>query len=327
MPDARSTTDALPRAWNGARPVRIGTRKSELAMRQTRMVQGALAGMGIASETVTFDTLGDQRLDKPLSEIGSKGLFTAELEAGLREGSVDLCVHSLKDLPTQLPPGIEAIALLPREDPRDVLVGRAGHPVRSLDELPVGARVGTSALRRRAQLLATRPDLAVADVRGNVGTRLRKLDEGQYDALLLAGAGLLRLGLGHRATGWMDAPAWVPAPGQGAIAIQGRSDDRDVVALLAALHHAPTGEAVTAERAFLRGLEGGCQVPIGAIMTRSAEGAMLHGLVATPDGARVLRGREPVDLAAPAAAGQRLAERLVTEGADVILGVVRPGRA
>lgn len=320
MADARPTVDAaLAPHWPRERLVRLATRKSELAMRQTRLVQSTLAGLGIASEPVTFDTIGDQRLDRPLNELGAKGLFTAELEAALRAGEVDLCVHSLKDLPTALPPEIDALALLEREDPRDVLVTRAGAPpVGSLAELPTGAKVGTSALRRRAQLLAARPDLVVADVRGNVGTRLRKLDAGEYDVLLLAGAGLKRLGLADRITGWLGAPAWISAPGQGAIAVQGRSGDPATASLLAALHHAPTGVAVTAERAFLRALEGGCQVPIGAF---AAGGTVLHGFVGAVDGSRGLRGTEPVDAADPGAAGERLAARLVAEGADAILAL------
>jgi hydroxymethylbilane synthase len=321
----RPTPDAAPAArWTRGRPVRLGTRRSELAMRQTRLVQSVLAGAGIASEPVTFDTLGDRRLDKPLNELGGKGLFTAELEAALRAGEVDLCVHSLKDLPTVLPAEIDALALLEREDPRDALVTRAGAPpVRTLADLPTGARVGTSALRRRAQLLAARPDLAVADVRGNVGTRLAKLDAGEYDVLLLAGAGLRRLGLGGRITGWLGGPDWVSAPGQGAIAVQGRRDDADTATLLAALHHAPTGLAVTAERAFLRALEGGCQVPIGAYVGYEDARLVLHGLVAALDGSRVLRGVEVVDVAEPAAAGARLAARLVADGADALLGELR----
>ena len=312
--------------WTPDRPLRLGTRTSALAVRQTELVQGALAALGVPSVAVPYDTLGDRRLDVALSALGAKGLFTAELEAGLRAGEVDACVHSLKDLPTTLPAGIDAVALLRREDPRDVLVGRAGRPVASLDALPVGARVGTCSLRRRAQLGAARPDLAIGDLRGNVGTRLRKLDEGQHDAILLAAAGLVRLGLAARIDGWLEPPGWLPAPGQGAVAVQTRSDDADLLALMGRLHDAPTGVATRAERALLRALEGGCQVPIGALVVGAEDGApLLHGLVAALDGTRVLRGTEPVDAAAPERAGERLAARLVAEGAGAILDGARPG--
>ena len=309
------------------RPLRIGTRRSELALRQSRMVQDALAERGVASELVTFDTLGDRVLDRSLSAIGDKGLFTAELEAALRAGAVDLCVHSLKDLPTELPADIAALALLPREDPRDVLVVREGVGAQELGELPHGARVGTCSLRRRAQLLAARPDLVVADVRGNVQTRLRKLDAGEFDAILLAAAGLLRLGLGGRITAAMEPPAWLSAPGQGAIAVQARAGDPVVAPLLELLHDTPTGVAVAAERALLNTLEGGCQVPIGAAVLEVDGALVLHGLVAALDGTAVVRGAEPVDASAPAEAGRRLAARLVAEGADEILHDVRAGTA
>lgn len=311
---------------SGTAPLRIGTRKSELAMRQSRMVRDALAALGVPSEFVTFDTVGDLRLEQSLSELGSKGVFTAELEAALRIGEVDLCVHSLKDLPTVLPADIGAIAMLPREDPRDVLIVREGVAARTLQALAPGARVGTCSLRRRAQLQAARPDLEILDLRGNVQTRLRKLDEGQYEAIMLAAAGLIRLGLAERATQWLDAPFWLPAPGQGAIAIQARTHDAAVAPLLAALHHAPTAASVVAERALLNALEGGCQVPIGALVLDDATGGhTLHGLVASLDGTRVVRGTEPVDARDPDAAGRRLAEALLGQGADAILDDVRAG--
>lgn len=309
------------------RAVRIGTRRSDLALRQARMVQHALAALGAASALVTFDTLGDQILDRPLSALGAKGLFTAELEAALRAGAVDVCVHSLKDLPTELPSDLAALALLPREDPRDVLVGTAGAPAPRLATLPPGARVGTCSLRRRALLRAHRPDLTVLDLRGNVPTRVARVDTGAYDAIVLAGAGLLRLGLGHRVGSWLDAPAWLPAPGQGAVAIQARTSDPRLAPLLAALHHAPTGRAVAAERAFLGTLEGGCQVPVGALTVDAAAGAVLHGVVAALDGRRVVRGEEFVDARTPEAAGQALAERLLRLGADEILAAARGAAA
>jgi hydroxymethylbilane synthase len=303
--------------------VRIGTRRSALALHQARMVQQALAALGVAGVLVTFDTLGDQILDRPLSALGAKGLFTAELEAALRAGAVDVCVHSLKDLPTQFPPDLAALAVLPRADPRDVLVGPAGAPAPALDRLPAGARVGTCSLRRRALLRAHRPDVAVLDLRGNVPTRLAKVDAGGYDAIVLAAAGLLRLGLGERVGSWLDAPAWLPAPGQGAVAVQARTGDARTGPLLAALHDAPTGVAVAAERALLGALEGGCQVPVGALTVSASAGPVLHGVVADVDGGRVVRGEEFVDPRSPEAAGAALARRLLRLGADAILADVR----
>jgi hydroxymethylbilane synthase len=306
-------------------PLRIGTRKSALAMRQSEMVRDALLALGVPSVFVTFDTVGDLRLDRALSALGEKGLFTAELEAALRAGEVDLCVHSLKDLPTVLPDDIAALATLPREDPRDVLVVRDGVDASTLARLPYGARVGTCSLRRRAQLGAARRDLRVLDLRGNVQTRLRKLDAGEFDAILLAAAGLRRLGLAARITASLDAPEWLPAPGQGAIAVQARAADACTGALLAALHHRATSDAVTAERALLNALEGGCQVPIGALVTGDAESRTLHGLVASLDGGRLLRGAVPFDDRDPAATGRTLAASLRLAGADEILAGVRAG--
>jgi hydroxymethylbilane synthase len=218
---------------------------------------------------------------------------------------------------------LAALAVLPREDPRDALVGPTGAPAPALDALPVGARVGTCSLRRRALLRARRPDAQVLDLRGNVQTRLARLDAGGYDAIVLAAAGLVRLGLGDRAGVRLDAPAWLPAPGQGAVAVQARTDDPRTAPLLAALHHAPTGRAVAAERAFLGALQGGCQVPVGALVLDAAAGPVLHGMVADLDGVRVLRGEEFVDVARPEAAGAVLAARLLRLGAGEILDALR----
>ena len=206
-------------------PILIATRSSELALYQARLVQSLLAEHGVASELRTYKTVGDKRLDEPLSAIGAKGLFTKELESDLAAGRVDCCVHSLKDLPTESPDGLDLGALLQREDPRDVLVVNRLTGAASLDELPRGSRIGTSSLRRRAQLLALRPDLDVAELRGNVPTRVRKVDEGKVHAAILAAAGLHRLGIKQHIAGYLDAPQWLPAAGQGAIAVQIRSDD------------------------------------------------------------------------------------------------------
>ena len=313
--------------------VRIGTRSSELALRQARLVAAALEAQGVASELVTYTTVGDRILDRPLSQIGAKGLFTAELEADLLEGRTDCAVHSLKDLPTSDPAGLVVVAMLEREDPRDALVTRAGIAARTLLELPPGTRVGTSSLRRRAQLRALRPDLEVCELRGNVGTRLRKVDDGEVDAALLAAAGLRRLGLEGRIVELLDAPGWLSAPGQGAIAVQARGADGPMMSTLARLDHAPTRQAVTAERALLAALEGGCQVPIGAALVASPGGGVLHGLVASPDGTRVVRGAMPLDgdgdggdgdgTDAAARTGRALAARLHAEGGGEILAGLR----
>jgi len=303
--------------------IRIATRGSELALRQAGLVRAALEARGVPAELVTFKTVGDKRLDEPLREIGAKGLFTRELEEALAAGRVDCCVHSLKDLPTESPAGLHIVALLEREDPRDVLVVSDSTAADGLDDLPRGSRVGTSSLRRRAQLRHLRPDLEVVELRGNVPTRLRKVVEGQAHAAILAAAGLRRLGVHHAITAILEPPAWLPAPGQGAIAIQSRADDDAINALLAPLHHEPTGIATSAERAFLAALEGGCQVPIGALAIPDGAGLTLHGLIADIDGRRVLRGSTPVDRSAPALAGERLAAELMREGAGEILARLR----
>jgi hydroxymethylbilane synthase len=309
-------------------PLRIGTRSSELALFQARQVASLLKEIGVESELVTYTTIGDRILDKPLSAIGEKGLFTAELEADLLAGRTDCAVHSLKDLPTADPAGLFVVAMLEREDPRDAFVTRPGITATSLAALPEGAKVGTSSLRRRAQLRALRPDLEVCELRGNVGTRLRKIDEGQVDAALLAAAGLRRLGLGHRIVSLLDAPDWLGAPGQGAIAVQARADDERVLPILRQLDHAPTRLAVSAERALLASLEGGCQVPIGAATLDEPEyGLMLHGIVASLDGATVVRGGLPIDRANPAASGRELARQLHAAGGAEILAALREALA
>ena len=304
-------------------PLRIGTRSSELALRQARLVQAALLARGIESELTTYRTLGDKRLDEPLSAIGAKGLFTKEIEVDLRKGKTDLAVHSLKDLPTDSPPGLVVAAVLEREDPRDAVVLNRDIQGLSLDDLPPGSRVGTSSLRRRAQLLALRPDLDVAELRGNVPTRLKKVDEGRVHAAILAAAGLHRLDARQHITCYLEAPAWLPAAGQGAIAVQVRDDDERVLALAAALDDAPTRLAVRAERAFLQALEGGCQVPIGALAVQAASGAELHGMIADVRGTRLVRGTIALDPAEPELSGVRLANQLRGAGATEILEGLR----
>ncbi len=299
--------------------MKIGTRGSALALRQAKLVQAALAERGVDAEVVTFTTTGDKRLDEPLSTIGGKGLFTKELEVALAKRKIDCAVHSLKDLPTESSAGLVVAAVLAREDPRDVVVlSRAAGAV-GLHDLAAGARVGTSSLRRRAQLLAMRRDLEVVELRGNVPTRLRKVDDGQVHAAILAAAGLLRLGATQHIAGYLDAPAWLPAAGQGAIAVQVRADDDDTCAVIGSLNDAPTMRNVMAERAFLAALEGGCQVPIGALVVDE----VLHGFIADPAGRRVIRGSHPMSAEDPASSGRALAGLLLTRGAQDILTELR----
>jgi hydroxymethylbilane synthase len=304
-------------------PVRIATRASELALRQARMVQAALEAAGTASELVTFKTVGDKKLDESLSAIGAKGLFTKELEDALAAGKVDCCVHSLKDLPTDLPHGLALVAMLVREDPRDVLVVNDRIVAESIEDLPRGSRVGTSSLRRRAQLLHRRADLEVVELRGNVPTRLRKVDEGQVHAAILAGAGLKRLEAEQRIDAWLDAPDWLPAAGQGVIAVEARADDTRMATLLAAVHHAPTAFAANAERALLAGLDGGCQVPIGALLIGEGPDAVLHALVSDLHGRHYVRGSLAISGQSAEAAGRALAATMRRDGATDLLTAMR----
>jgi hydroxymethylbilane synthase len=305
----------------GGKSLRIGTRSSELALHQARLVQAALDARGVRTELIAYETTGDKRLDTPLAEIGGKGLFTKELEDDLRDGLVDCCVHSLKDMPTDQPYGLEIIAELPREDPRDALVVRAGGQARTLADLPAGARVGTSSLRRRAQLRALRPDLEVEELRGNVPTRLRKLDAGEVDAAILAAAGLLRLGRRDRITAYLEPPEWLPAAGQGVIAVQARGADDELRALLEPLHDVATMIATRAERTFLAACDGGCQVPIGVLLI----GDTLHGMISAIDGSPVVRGSHAIDRESPEVGAMALAEELLGAGGIDILRVLRDG--
>lgn len=304
--------------------VRIGTRASELALRQARLVESALLTRGIASELVTFKTTGDKKLDQPLTEIGAKGLFTRELEVALSKNKIDCAVHSLKDLPTESPEGLEVVAQLEREDPRDVLVVNRQTGAENLDDLPAGSRVGTSSLRRRAQLLARRPDLEVAELRGNVPTRLGKVENGTVHAAILAAAGLIRLEVARRITMFLDPPEWLPAAGQGAIAIQIRSDDARMRDLLEPLDHAPTSTATRAERAFLAALDGGCQVPIGALVSDIGGGApTLYGMLADLSGQHIVRGSRLLDLRSPESTGEALAAEIRSRGGSSLLVELR----
>jgi hydroxymethylbilane synthase len=271
-------------------PLRIGTRGSPLALAQAKELQQRLAAAHpelAPAEIAVIRTTGDRVQDRKLEEIGGKGLFTKEIEEALTEGRIDLAVHSMKDMPTLLPPGLIIGCLLPREDPRDALF--SPHAA-SLAALPRGARVGTSALRRQAQILALRPDLQVQLFRGNVGTRLAKLAAGEVDATLLALAGLKRLGLADKATAILAAEEMLPAVAQGAIGVEIRADDDRIAALLAPLNDTPTTESVTAERACLAVLDGSCRTPIAALAEHEPGGILrLRALIALPDGSAMQR--------------------------------------
>lgn len=306
------------------RIVRIATRSSELALRQAKIVESLLEMRGLSCEIITFKTTGDKKLDEPLSEIGAKGLFTHELEVALSKNKVDCCVHSLKDLPTELPDGLALGAILEREDPRDVLIVNSVTQADELAALPGGSRVGTSSLRRRAQLLAIRPDLEVVELRGNVPTRLRKVETGQVHAAILAAAGLIRLDARQRITQYLDPPAWLPAAGQGAIAVEMRADDAEMREILSHLNHRETDVAVRAERAFLAALDGGCQIPIGALASFDAAGTLtLHGFVSDVRGRDIVKGSGDVDLESPEKSGRDLAAELRTRGASSLLVELR----
>ena len=310
---------------NGA-VVRIGTRASELSLRQAAIVESALVARGRAVEIVRIRTPGDKKKQEPAASLDAEGAFTKKLESALLRKKVDCCVHSLKDLPTDQPEGLELVAILERDDPRDVLVINPVTDASGLADLPTGSRVGTSNLRRRAQLLAARPDLDVVDMRGNVLARLRKMDEGMFHAGVFAAASLIRLGARQRIGAFLDPPQWLPAAGQGAIAVQIRSSDARMRELLEPLDHAPTRLAVTAERAFLAALEGGTRKPIGALATPAADrsgGLVLHGFISDVAGSNVVRGSRAVDSADPELTGQELAADVRSRGGASILAELR----
>lgn len=298
----------------------FATRPSALARWQTQWVIAALQKIhtDLFCEEKIITTQGDKILDKPLPEIGGKGLFTQELESELLNGDVHCAVHSLKDLPVENPVGLTIGCIPTRAEVRDSLISKNGH---TLATLPKGASVGTSSLRRAAQILSLRPDLRTQSLRGNVDTRLRKAMDGQYDAIILAGAGLTRLGLEKHVTEWLSLDVMLPAPGQGALAIQCRGDDQTTLDVLATLEHTFTRKAVTAERAFLSGLGGGCSVPVAAYAVISDQSSVigLRGLVASPDGKQIIKvigeGNNPLEL------GNELAQHAIAQGAGEILAL------
>jgi hydroxymethylbilane synthase len=303
------------------RKITIGTRGSLLALWQTNWVKTQLQDRhpGIEVEIKVISTKGDRVLDVSLPTLGEqgKGLFTKELEDALFEHRVDLAVHSLKDLPTELPAGLHIGAICQREDVRDALVARGA--IKSFGELPERALIGTSSLRRQAQIKAVRPDVVIEPVRGNVDTRLRKLDEGQYDAIVLAAAGLHRLGHANRITEYLSQDFMLPAPGQGALAIETRADDSVTDEVIHVLDHQASRLACLAERAFLKGLGGGCLVPIAAHATIEADVMTLCGLVASPDGTQVIRDRRSAPSIDADLLGRELANELLARGAGRIL--------
>jgi hydroxymethylbilane synthase len=301
------------------RILRIATRKSQLALWQAEHVRDRLlaAHPGLRVELLPLSTQGDRILDVPLAKIGGKGLFVKELETAMLEGRADLAVHSMKDVPMDFPPELGLGAILAREDPHDAFVSNA---YAGLEALPEGARVGTSSLRRQCQLRAQRPDLRILELRGNVNTRLRKLDDGEYDAIVLASAGLLRLGMGERIRARIPATTSLPAVGQGAIGVEIRNDDVALRALLAPLDDADCGDCVRAERAMNRALQGGCQVPIaGFAVIEGAQQLWLRGLVGSNDGTRIVRAELRGPRAAAGRIGAELAAVLLAQGADAIL--------
>ena len=301
-----------------SRRVRIGTRGSQLALRQAEEIAAGLrrAWPRIEVELVPIRTSGDRLATAHLAEVGGKGLFVQEIDEALREGRVDLAVHSLKDLPGERPRDLVLAAFPRREDPRDVLVGAT--PT-SMDALPTGARVGTSSLRRSVQLLARRPDVAAMPIRGNVDTRLRKLRQGEYDALVLAAAGLRRLGLLDATATLLEPDEMLPAVGQGTLGVEARADDGEILALAEPLTDGETRTATLAERAFLEAVGGTCTTPLAAYARRAGNRLRLDAFVATPDGARVMRDGEVGDPEAPEALGRRLAARLLAAGAETII--------
>ncbi|MCP5409553.1 MAG: hydroxymethylbilane synthase [Chromatiaceae bacterium] len=298
--------------------IRIATRKSPLAMWQAEHVSSLLRKEhpGLQVELIGMSTQGDKILDTPLAKIGGKGLFVKELEQGMLSNRADIAVHSMKDVPVDLPEGLHLAVILEREDPRDAFVSNR---YKSLDDLPKGAVLGTSSLRRQCQIAEQRPDLKIKSLRGNVNTRLSKLDEGRFDAIILASAGLKRLGFKKRITTLLEPEQSLPAIGQGAIGIECRTDDERVNSLVAPLHDLETALCVVAERAMNNRLMGGCQVPIAGYAVINHNRIYMRGLVGEPDGSRIIRSESSAPATQAEALGASLAEDLLGQGADQVL--------
>ena len=303
----------------------IGTRGSELALWQSRFIQSRLNELfpSCSVELTVIKTLGDKILDSPLSKIGDKGLFTKELEKALLDGAIDLAVHSLKDIPTLLPAGLTLGAITEREDVRDVFLAHPAKSYRSLAEVPQGGTIATGSLRRKCQLLHLRPDLRIVDLRGNLNTRMKKLEESPWDGMLLAYAGLKRLGWGKHMTEILSCDTLLPAVGQGALGIEIRKDNSRLKTMIRKLHHTPTARSVLAERALLRHLEGGCQVPIGTFGRLEDGRLRLDALVGSLDGKRIVRGHITGDPDRSEYLGVELAKQLLERGAREILDAIR----
>ena len=300
------------------REIRIATRKSALALWQAEYVKARLEQVhpGLVVSLVPMVSRGDKLLDAPLAKIGGKGLFVKELETALLENEADIAVHSMKDVPMDFPEGLGLFCICEREDPRDAFVS---NHFASLEALPAGSVVGTSSLRRQTQLLARRPDLEIRFLRGNVNTRLAKLDAGEYDAIILAAAGLIRLGFESRITDSLSIEDSLPAGGQGAVGIECRSADREIQALLAPLNHTDTADRVTAERALNKRLNGGCQVPIACYAVLEGEHLWLRGLVGHPNGGTVLLAEARAPRGQAQVLGEQVADDLLEQGAEAIL--------
>jgi hydroxymethylbilane synthase len=306
--------------------LRIGTRGSQLALWQARTVAARLESAGVDVELVIIKTSGDRLQSAPISEIGTKRLFVKEIEDALLDDSIDAAVHSAKDMPAALPDGLTIAATLPREDPRDAFVlplTHQGDIATALAGLGRTANIGTGSVRRIAQLSAVFPNAAFTPIRGNVDTRLRKLDAGEYDALVLAAAGLRRLGFGDRITAMIPLNQCVPAPGQGVVAVEIREDDEKCRSALRAVHDTAASAALAAERRVVAALGGGCQLPLGALATITGTAMELRAIVCSPDGRRVVRAQAAGPAAEPEALGDRVAEELSREGAVEILDEVR----
>ncbi len=305
----------------GKRDLVLGTRGSKLALWQAHYVTESLRELaGVEVSITKIKTTGDKILDAPLSRVGGKGLFVKEIEEALARGDVDLAVHSMKDVPTELPDGLFIGAMTKRADPRDVLVSKDNI---GLADLPISARIGTSSLRRKAQLAQYRPDFVFGDLRGNLDTRLRRIEEGRYDATILAAAGIDRMGWSEKITERIESDIMISAVGQGAIGIEIRKDDNFMIELAGRLTDMPTALAVRAERRLMRRLEGGCQVPIGALGTIDGKTLTLIGVVASLDGAEVLRDVARGPASDPEAIGDELADKLLADGAGAILEEIR----
>ncbi|WP_300668396.1 hydroxymethylbilane synthase [Desulfoluna sp.] len=304
----------------------IGTRGSQLALWQANWVKSELekCNKGVTCELLVIKTQGDKILDVPLAEIGGKGLFVKEVEEALLDGRIDLAVHSMKDMPADLPEGLEIGAIPEREDPRDALISKNGL---SFEALPQGARVGTGSLRRSSQLLAKRPDLQIEALRGNIDTRLKKVTEGDLDAIILAAAGLKRLGLGEHITECLDPAIMLPAVGQGALCIEARKNDARMKAALVPLNHLSTRVTVLAERAFLNTLEGSCHIPVGAFAETDGVMLTIRGMVAEVDGSRILMETQTAENAQGEALGITVANRLKEAGATEILSRLQENQA